>query len=70
MSEVPHLGQMTVNAIVYKQLPDGNFHPEAVWHDSFAINFIEESPEACVEKIKKMIEEVKTNEYSRPVATT
>ncbi len=59
---IPHLGQITINAIVYKQLPDGQFHPEAVWHDSFAMNFLEDSADECVSKLKKMIEELKTNE--------
>ena len=63
MSEnVQHLGQITVNAIVYKQMPDGQFHPEAVWHDSFALNFTEDSAGACVEKVKQIIAEIKPDE--------
>ena len=52
---VPHLGQITVNAIVYKQSKDGSFHPQAVWHDSFSINLVEDSPEKCIEELKKKI---------------
>lgn len=56
---IPHLGQLSVNAIVYKHLPDGQFHPEAVWYDSFQVNFLEDSPDKCIEVVKKMIEEFK-----------
>jgi len=58
--EVPHMGQMTVNAIVYKQLPDGQFSPQAVWHDAFQVSFVEETPDECIKKIKEIIEELKS----------
>jgi hypothetical protein len=57
--EVPHLGQVTINAVVYKQMSNGQFHPEAVWHDSFALNFLEEDADKCIAKLKKLIEEMK-----------
>lgn len=66
---VPHLGQITVNAIVYQQRPDSQFDPKAVWHDSFSINMVEDTPEKAIEKLKKLIEVLK-NESSgenRPV---
>lgn len=71
MSAVPHLGQITVNAIVYQQRPDGQYDPKAVWHDSFSINLVEDSPETAIEKIKQLIEVLK-NEHSqnRPVPST
>ena len=55
----PHQGEITINAIVYKQMPDGNFHPQAVWHDAFAIRFVSDTPEKCVEEIKAIIEQIK-----------
>jgi hypothetical protein len=69
IKQLPHLGQITINAIVYKQLPDGNFHPEAVWYDSFAVNFIENSSNDCIEKIKSIIGDLK-NDTNRPNTNT
>lgn len=57
--EIPHSGQLTINAIVYKQLPDGQFSPQAVWHDAIQIGFIEETPAKCIDKIKEIIQEIK-----------
>jgi hypothetical protein len=55
----PHQGEITINAIVYRQMPDGNFHPGAVWHDAFAIRLLSDTPEACIEEIKELIEKIK-----------
>ncbi len=55
----PHQGELTINAIVYAQMPDGNFNPRAVWHDAFAIRFVSETPEACIEEVKAIIAEIK-----------
>jgi hypothetical protein len=59
VSDVPHLGQITINAVVYKQTPKGDFDPKAIWHDSFAINFQYDSVEKCVEDIKRRLETFK-----------
>ena len=59
MSEVPHLGQITVNAIVYEQNKDGSFHPKAVWHDGFSINLVADNAEKAIEEIKQKIEGIK-----------
>ena len=67
---IPHLGQITINAIVYKQTPSGQFDPKAVWHDSFSINLLEESPEKCIEELKRLITEFKDANASRPKPTT
>ena len=69
MAEVPHLGQITVNAIVYQQRSDGQFDPKAVWHDSFSINTVEDTPEKAIEKIKQLIEVLKNGSSieNRPV---
>lgn len=66
---VPHLGQITVNAIVYQQRPDGQFDPKAVWHDSFSINMVEETPEEAIKKLQQLIEVLKNESSSenRPV---
>ena len=64
MAEVPHLGQITVNAIVYQQRADGQFDPKAVWHDSFSINLVEDTPEKAINKIKELIEVLKNGSSS------
>lgn len=55
----PHQGEVTINAIVYGQMPDGHFHPKAVWHDAFTIRFVSETPEQCIDEIKTMIQKIK-----------
>jgi hypothetical protein len=55
----PHQGEITVNAIVYKQLSNGTFSPEAVWHDSFAIRFVSDTPDKCIEELKTMLMGIK-----------
>lgn len=58
---IPHLGQITVQAIVMKQMPNGQFSPEAVWNDSFSINLVSESADESIKEIKRLIEVLKEN---------
>lgn len=55
----PHQGEITINAIVYAQMSDGNFHPKAVWHDAFAIRLLSDTPEKCIEEVKEIIRKIK-----------
>lgn len=66
MENIPHLGQISVHAIVYKQLPDGSFHPESVWFDSFSLNLLESSGKECIDKIKAKLEDLKNDQTNRP----
>lgn len=68
MNEVKHMGQITINAVVYEQMPDGTFNPRAVWHDAFAMDFLNNNSTDCITELKSIIEELKNarNRLKRP----
>lgn len=69
-SKVPHIGIITLNAVVHKVMPDGNMHPAAVHNESFSIGITEKTEEDCVELLKQKIKEVKEQwENSEKVTT-
>ncbi len=59
VKNIPHIAQITVNAIVNQQLPDGKYHPRAVYNDAFAISLTGNNAEECIEKLKEKMEKIK-----------
>lgn len=58
--KIPHIGLVTIQAIVHKQLPKGQFSPEAVFFESFSLGLEGSTKEECVADLKKKLEEIKT----------
>lgn len=44
----PHIGLITIQAIVNQQLPNNQYHPRAVYSDSFSIKLYGNSKEECM----------------------
>lgn len=55
----PHMGQITVQAVIYKQRPDGQFSPETVWFDTFKMEFLGKTAEECRQEMDEKVKAIK-----------
>lgn len=57
--KIPHVGLVTVQAIVHKQLPNGQFSPESVFFETFSLGLEGSTKEECTAELKKKLEQMK-----------
>ena len=61
VESIPHIAIITINAIVNQQLPNGQYHPRAVYNDSFSIAIHGNNKEECLEALKVKLERIKND---------
>jgi|14_taG_2_1085336.scaffolds.fasta_scaffold39389_3 hypothetical protein len=57
-NQVPHVGVFTISYVIYKQLPDGNFHPNTVDKANIQLSFDCDTAEEAKEQADILIEEL------------
>ena len=59
IKNIPHIAIITVNAIVNQQLPNGHYHPRAVYNDAFSIQIMGNNEQECIDALKTRLERIK-----------
>lgn len=57
-NQVPHVGVFTIGYVIYKQLPDGNFHPNTVDKFNIQLSLDCDNEHEAKEQADKLIEEL------------
>jgi hypothetical protein len=61
VESIPHIAIITINAIVNQQLPNGQYHPRAVYNDSFSIAIKGNNEKECLEALKARMRQLKSS---------
>lgn len=57
--QIPHIAVITVHGVVHQQMPNGQYHPRAVYSDSFSVTVQGNDEQECIKNLKDKLDSLK-----------